>query len=148
MQDEDDPLGRAEPLQHDQQGEPDPIVEGDPVGGIGQRGLGRRRDELDLAGVVNVFPAKPGGLDLVQAQAAGHHDKPAALVLDFAEVRADQAGERVLHDVLSRAYVADHPKCQVNKVWEVVLVRLADLPGIPFPVHAALPFGPPGIGYL
>jgi hypothetical protein len=39
-------------------------------------------------------------------------------------------------------------ECQVNKVGEVVLVRLADLPGIPFPVHAALPFGPPGIGYL
>jgi hypothetical protein len=54
VQDEDDPLSRAEPLQHDQQGEPDLVVEGDPVGGIGQRGLARRRDELDLARVVDV----------------------------------------------------------------------------------------------
>ena len=37
VQDEDDPLGRAEPLQHDEQGEPDAVVEGDPVGRIGER---------------------------------------------------------------------------------------------------------------
>ena len=34
---EDDPLGRAELLQHDKQSKPDSVVEGDPVGWIGQR---------------------------------------------------------------------------------------------------------------
>ena len=39
VQDEHDPLGRAEPLQHDEQGQLDVVVEGDPVGRVG----GRRR---------------------------------------------------------------------------------------------------------
>ena len=36
MQDEDDPLGRAELLQHDEQCEPDSVVECDAVGWIGE----------------------------------------------------------------------------------------------------------------
>lgn len=36
VQDEDDPLGRAELLQHDEKCEPDSVVECDPVGWIGQ----------------------------------------------------------------------------------------------------------------
>ena len=35
VQHEDDPLRRAEPLQHDQQGQPDVVVQGDPVGRVG-----------------------------------------------------------------------------------------------------------------
>ena len=62
VQDEDDPLGRAEPLQHDQQGEPDAVIEGDPVGGVAEPVPGSGRDELDLAGVVGAFPA--GAADL------------------------------------------------------------------------------------
>jgi hypothetical protein len=64
-----------------------------------------RRGELDLAGVVGALPAGAGRLDLVQAQAAGHHDQPAALVLDLTGPRGHQARERVLHDVLGRADV-------------------------------------------
>jgi hypothetical protein len=37
VQHEDDPLGGAEPLQHDQQGQPDVVVEGDPVGRVARR---------------------------------------------------------------------------------------------------------------
>jgi hypothetical protein len=36
VRDEDDPLGRAELLQHDEKCEPDSVVECDPVGWIGQ----------------------------------------------------------------------------------------------------------------
>ena len=61
MQDEDDSLGRAEPLQHDQQGQLDVVVEGDPVGRVGGRLEAHGRlaagDELDLAGVMRTFPA-------------------------------------------------------------------------------------------
>src|SRR5260221_1260546 len=127
----------AELLQHDEQREPDSVVEGDPVGRIGQGPAGWRRDELDLAGVVGALPAGAGGLDLVQAQAAGHDDQPAALVFDLTEVRGHQARERVLHDVLGRADVPEHPECEINEVGTVVLVGLADRPAVLLTVHAA-----------
>src|SRR5260221_1887390 len=85
VQHEGDPLGRAELLQHDEQREPDSVVERDPVGWIAQGRAGRRRDELDLAGVVGPLPAGAGGLDLVQAQAAGPDDHPGALVLEVTD---------------------------------------------------------------
>ena len=50
VQHEDDPLGRAELLQHDEQGEPDAVVEGDPVGRIGQPGRwGGATNSISLA---------------------------------------------------------------------------------------------------
>src|SRR5260221_8891045 len=136
VQDEDDPLGRAELLQHDEQREPDSVVERDPVGWIGQPRLARC-DELDLARVVGALPAGAGRLDLVQAESAGHHDQPSALVLDFTELRGHQARERFLHDVLGRADVAEHPECEIKEEWAVVLVGLADLRAVLFTVHAA-----------
>ena len=61
VQDERHPLGGAEPLQHDKQGQLDVVVEGDPIGRVDGRLLayGRLtgRYELDLAGVVRAFPA-------------------------------------------------------------------------------------------
>src|SRR5260221_2882901 len=98
---------------------------------------GRRRDELDLGGVVGALPAGAGGLDLVQAQAASHDDQPAALVFDLTEVRGHQARERVLHDVLGRADVPEHPECEINEVGTVVLVGLADRLAVLLTVHAA-----------
>src|SRR5258706_10078132 len=71
VQHEGDPLGRAELLQHDEQCEPDSVVERYPVGWIGQGLAGRRRDELDLAGVVGPLPAGAGRPDPVPAPAAG-----------------------------------------------------------------------------
>jgi hypothetical protein len=124
-------------LQHDEQGEPDSVVERDPVGWIGQGLASRRRYELNIAGVVGALPAGAGGLDLVEAQAAGHDDQPAALVLDLTEVRGHQARERVLHDVLGRADVPEHPECEINEVVTVVLVGLADRPAVLLTVHAA-----------
>ena len=97
--------------------------------------LGSRRDELDLAGVVGAFPAGAGGPDLIQAEAAGHHDQPAAFVLDLVEIGTHQAGERVLDDVFGRADVAEYPEGEVNEVGTVIGIRLADLPVV-LPVHA------------
>jgi hypothetical protein len=61
VQHEGHPLRRAELLQHDQQRQPDAVIEGDPVGRIGQGRLGRGCGELDLAGVMCPLPAGSGG---------------------------------------------------------------------------------------
>src|SRR5215467_5723292 len=45
--------------------------------------------------------------DLVQAQAAGHHYQPAALIVDLARTGAHQARERVLDDVFGGADVPE-----------------------------------------
>ena len=58
MKHEHDALGRAEPLQHDQQGDPHAVIERDPVRRVGESGF-RRRDELDFCGVVGALPAGP-----------------------------------------------------------------------------------------
>ena len=131
MQDEHHPLGRAEPLQHDQQGQLDVVVEGDPVGRVGGRLEANRwlaaGDELDLAGVMRAFPARPGGAELIQAQPAGDHDQPAASIIDLTARRAEQAGERVLDHVLGRADVPQHPEGQVDQVRAVLIPGLDDL---------------------
>src|SRR5215472_18832373 len=85
-------------------------------------------------------------LDLVQAELAGHHDQPSALVLDLTALRRHQARERVLHDVFGRADVPQHPECEINEVRAVVLVGLADLPAVLFTVHAGCSGGPPRAG--
>jgi hypothetical protein len=72
-----------------------------------------------------------------RAEAAGHDDQPAALVLDLTEFRGHQACERVLHDVLGRADVPEHPEGEINEIRAVVLVGLADLPAVLFTAHAA-----------
>jgi len=82
------------------------------------------------------LPAGVRRPDPIQAQAAGHHGQPAALVLDLVEFDAHQAGERVLHDVLGRADVPEHPERQVDEVGPMIGVRLADPAVIPVPVHA------------
>jgi hypothetical protein len=89
---------------------------------------------------VGAFPAGAGRPDLIQAEAAGHHDQPAALILDVAEIGTYQAGERVLYDILGRADVAEHPEREVNQVQAMTGVCLADLPALEVPVH--LPFLP------
>jgi hypothetical protein len=127
MQHEGHPLGRGEPLQHHQQRQPDAVIEGDPVSGIGQLAARGRGDGLELAGIAVQLPAGPGGPDLVQAQAAGHHDQPAPLILDVAGPGADQPGERVLDGVLGRADVPEHAEREVDQVGPVVQVRLGDL---------------------
>jgi hypothetical protein len=137
VQDEDDPLGWGEPLQHHQQGQMHALVERDPVGGIGQGGLSRRGGGLDDAGVVGPLPAGPGRLDLVQAQAAGHHDQPAALICDLTRGGVQHAGKRVLHDVLGGADVPEHPERQINQVGAVLPVRPADRAAVLLTRHAA-----------
>ena len=79
------------------------------------------------------LPAGPGGPHLVQGQAAGHHDEPAALVVYLAGTGAQQTRERVLHDVFGGAEVTEHPECQVNQVRAVLQVSLADRSVVLFP---------------
>ena len=135
MEHEDHPLRRAELLQHDQQRQPDAVIDGDPVGRIGQRRLGSRCGELDLAGVICPLPAGPGRPYLVQGQTAGHHDKPAAFVVYIAAISSQQTRERVLHDVFGGAEVTEHPECQVNQVRAVLPVSPADRCVVLFPGH-------------
>jgi hypothetical protein len=68
-----------------------------------------------------------GATDPVQAQAAGHDDQPAPLVGDLADVRGQQAGERILHGVLGGADVTEHPEREIDQVRAMVPVRLNDL---------------------
>jgi hypothetical protein len=121
-------------------GQPDVVVQRDPVGWvagrIGTRGPLAARHELDLAGVVRPLAASPGRADLIQAQAAGHHDQPAAGIVDLTRAGAQQAGKCVLHHVLGRADVAQHPEGQVDQVGVVGMPRLDDLV-LPFFGHVA-----------
>jgi hypothetical protein len=98
-------------------------------------------NSISLASWARSLRERPRGgaarLDPVQAEAAGHHDQPAALVLDLTELRGHQARERVLHNVLGRADVPEHPECEINEIRTVVLVGLADLPAVLFTPHAA-----------
>ena len=53
MEDEHDPLGRLQLLEHHQQGEADPVVQRGAVGRVdGRARVGRRAGELDRGGVV------------------------------------------------------------------------------------------------
>jgi hypothetical protein len=69
MQDEHHPLGRAEPLQHDQESELDVVVQRHPVGRIARKAGGRLAagNELDHAGIVRPLTPGAGGADLIQA---------------------------------------------------------------------------------
>jgi len=110
MQDQGDPLSRGEPLQHYQQRQMDAVIETDPVRRIGQLRLGRRRGGFDLAGIMGPLAAQPRGSDLVQAQAAGHHDQPAALIVDLTGTSAQQARKCVLNNILCGADIPEHPE--------------------------------------
>lgn len=81
------------------------------------------------------LPAGPGGPYLVQGQAAGYHDERAALVVYLAGIGAQQARERVLHDVFGGAEVTDHSEYQVNQVRAVLSVSPADRFVVLFPWH-------------
>jgi hypothetical protein len=126
MKHEDHPLGRAEALQQDQQRQADAVIQGDPVGGVGQPAAGGRGNELALGGVMGPLPASPGGPDPVQAQAAGHHDQPPALILNLTDVRGQQAGERILDGILGGTDVAEHPEGEIDQVGAVLPERLDD----------------------
>lgn len=106
VQDEGDPFGRGKPLQHNQKRQPDLVVERDAVGRVdGRRQLGHVAGQL-----------APGmrGLQLVQAQPAGHDGEPAPVVVHVHGGRP--ADKSLLHDVLGRADVAEHAVRQVHQV--------------------------------
>jgi len=84
VQDKHDPLGRGETLQHDEQRQPDAVVEGDPIRRIGEPSR-LSCYELDLAGVVSTLAACPGRPDQVKAKAARHDDQPSAHIFDLVQ---------------------------------------------------------------
>ena len=57
---------------------------------------------------------------MVEADAPGDNDQPAAHVLDLVEVDVHESHERLLHDVLGLADAADHPEGEVDEVAAVV----------------------------
>jgi len=104
VQHEHHPLRGGEAFEHDEQGQPDLVVEGHPVGGIDGR---RRAVAMAVFGhVLRAFPARRRRLHVVQAQPAGHHDQPAALVVDVAGGGLQQPEEGLLHHVFGRPDVA------------------------------------------
>jgi len=130
VQDKGDPLGRAELLHYHQQGQPDAVDDGDPVGWVSCLEIGKRGCCLDLARSTGVFSAGLCGFDLIQAQTAGHHDQPAAVILHAVGTGAQKAHERVLDEVLGGTDVPEHPEGEVNQVRPVIPEYLADLPTI------------------
>lgn len=84
VQDERDPFGRIQSLQHHRQCRPDMIVERHPV-----RRVGARRDHRVQQFLVSGSLAPGSGTaHQVQAQAAGHHGQPAAHVGQFVRTGA------------------------------------------------------------
>ncbi len=120
MQDEDHPLGRGQPLEHDQQGEANLVVEGDPVGRVhagGWKRLGPGR--LDGGHRVHLLVAGARRADLIEADPAGDHRQPSPLVLDAVELGVGQPVEGLLYGVLGGADVAQHAEGQADQVGTV-----------------------------
>ena len=114
MQHERGPLGRGEALEDDGQRHAHAVVQGHVLGRIGRqpRMIGRQVEPGLVAG------ASRG--HVVQTDAPGDHDQPAAHVIDVVEVDIHQAHERLLHDVLRLADAADHAEGEVDEVTAVV----------------------------
>jgi hypothetical protein len=121
MEYEYDAFSRAQPLEHHEKGEPHLVIEGDPVQWIVTQSAGNSIAGQPVEGgrVSRRLKAVRGRSHLVEADATGDDDQPAALVLDPARIGGDQASEGLLHRILGCSEVPDYPKRQVGEIGAV-----------------------------
>jgi catechol 2,3-dioxygenase-like lactoylglutathione lyase family enzyme len=94
-------------LQQDQQRQADAVVQGDPVGGVGQPVLGGRGNELDLGGVMGALPVPAGPASVGFSKRRfteyrpdrmarpGQAGRPGEMILDFMVGDADAEFPRI-----------------------------------------------------
>ena len=124
VQNECHPLCGTEAFEHDEQRQPDLIIEGHPVSRID----GRRSVGVVLLGhVLRALATRRGRLDVIQTQPAGHHDQPATLVVDIGNGCLQQPKEGLLHHIFGRPDVAEHTKCQVHQIGAMRSPRISYL---------------------
>jgi hypothetical protein len=117
VQDERDPLGRGHRLEDDQERHVYRLVEGDPVGRVGDGPLRRQRLGQPFADVA--LPPGPGRPELVEADAAGDPGEPGARVVDgglLGRRHRVPAGVRLLHHVLGVGERAEQPVGEVDQL--------------------------------
>src|SRR5260370_26065091 len=87
--------------------------------------MGSRRRRLGpiTSEILSPQPRRP---QFVEAQAAHHHDEPAANIVDAVEVDAQEATEGVLNDVLGAAEVAKHLEGEIDQKRSMLTPHLVD----------------------
>ncbi len=126
VQDERDALSRGHRVEHDQESHVDRLVQGDPVGGVGQDGPAWPADPLgpfwqrlgDPFAHVGLSPG-PGRAEQIEADAAGDRGEPGAGGFDGVLLPPGQgvpAGVGLLHGVLGLGQGAKEPVGEVDQL--------------------------------
>ena len=124
MQNERRAFGGGQPLEDHEHRHTHAVVQCDPVGRVGlcsrrlDQGLGQPRPHIGL-------PPRARRAEQVETQPAHHDHEPAPNVLDAIEILVQEAGERLLDDVLR---FRDAPEHAVGDVEDVAAVIA---PGVP-----------------
>ena len=112
MQHERRPLGRRQPFEHHQQGDPDRVVERHPIGRVE---VGARRLDEWLGQPRPDIAAPDGvGAQAVEAHPSGHGDQPSDHVIDVVGAMAGEAGVGLLHGILGVGEGAEHPIADIE----------------------------------
>src|SRR5581483_5496299 len=106
VQDECEPLGRSERLEHDVEGEADAV--GDQSLVLGARTIVQRHDRLRHPRADEVLAARAAGAEHVEADAAHDRRQPRTEVLDGRLVGAAEPDPRFLHGVVGLVDRAEH----------------------------------------
>jgi hypothetical protein len=106
VQDEGEPLGRCERLEHDVEGEADTV--GDECFLLRGRRAVDRDDRLGHPRADELFAARPPRAEHVEAHAAHHRRQPGAEVLDRGVVAAAEPDPCLLHGVVGFVERAQH----------------------------------------
>jgi hypothetical protein len=113
-QDEGEPLGRAECLEHDEQRHPDRVGHDGLVLRIAVLGDDDGFRQPCAGKLLAPRTARP---QRIQADAPDDGRKPAVQILDCAGLGAAQPKPRLLHGVLGLAHRAEHPVRDPPQVW-------------------------------
>ena len=125
MEDEREPLGRPQRLEHDEQSEADGVRDHGFV--LRVRPIPERDDGLRQPRAAVFLAAGPAGAQHVEADAAHDRREPAAQIVDAAGVGTAQPKPGLLKGVVRFAHRAKHPVRHRLQVASILL----ELPGQP-----------------
>jgi hypothetical protein len=137
VQDEREPLGRRQPLQHDQQRQPDGVGEERLLLGVGP--VLPTDDRLGHVHVERLLATRLARAEHVERDPRHDRRQPAGQVVDSPGVGAAQAQPRLLQRVVGLAHRAEHPVGHRSQAGPVVLELLCQ--PVAF-VHGHIPRSP------
>ena len=122
MQDESEPLGGCQRLEHDEQRETDRVGQERLVLGVGA--VGRIDDRLGDVDAERLLATRPARAQHVQRHARDHRGQPCSEILDVARVGAAEPQPGVLDRVVSLAERPEHPVGHRTQPGSVLLEAL------------------------